>query len=211
MQVQFIISIFILASSIAQENQGVVNKIYCKTIPEVYAYLNNMHHAIFIDVRSVAERENTGQYYKDNPTHGYPAGSYWAQAFLTSGLVYPQKAAFIAQVNALTPSSSSAPNVPNRSIPIVLICRSGVRSFEAGTWLVEDGYETVITSALGVIEWNEQGLPAVQSPCANRTGLNCLYEWESIRAGVGKSKGACSKTTATPLLSARPLQKYTRI
>ena len=63
MHARFVVfAAFILAGSHAQQYQ-VANR----SVPEVYAYLNSTPHAIFI-FRSVAGREHTGPYYKDNPT-----------------------------------------------------------------------------------------------------------------------------------------------
>ena len=42
----------------------------------------------------------------------------------------------------------------------------------------------ISSAALGVIEWNRLSYPAVQSLCVNHTGLNCLYDWASIRASL---------------------------
>ncbi|MCB0867159.1 MAG: molybdopterin-synthase adenylyltransferase MoeB [Solirubrobacterales bacterium] len=49
--------------------------------------------------------------------------------------------------------------VPDKSQRIILQCRSGVRSYDAGQVLQELGYEDVASMAGGILEWEAQGLP----------------------------------------------------
>ena len=48
---------------------------------------------------------------------------------------------------------------PDKSQRIILQCRSGVRSLDAGQVLQELGYEDVASMAGGILEWEAQGLP----------------------------------------------------
>jgi molybdopterin/thiamine biosynthesis adenylyltransferase/rhodanese-related sulfurtransferase len=52
--------------------------------------------------------------------------------------------------------------VPDKSQRIILQCRSGARSYDAGLVLKSLGYENVASMAGGILEWEAQGLP-VQS------------------------------------------------
>jgi len=49
--------------------------------------------------------------------------------------------------------------VPDKSQRVILQCRSGARSYDAGVVLKSLGYENVASMAGGILEWEAQGLP----------------------------------------------------
>ena len=56
-----------------------------------------------------------------------------------------------------------ADKVPDKSQRVLLSCRSGARSATAAEVLMSMGYEDVASVAGGILEWQEQGLPVINS------------------------------------------------
>ena len=47
--------------------------------------------------------------------------------------------------------------------PVVLYCQSGVRSMQAGGYLVQNGWDDVYNLVGGFADWSARGLPVVRS------------------------------------------------
>ncbi len=61
----------------------------------------------------------------------------------------------------LIPLAAFCENSPqlDKSKPVILICRSGIRSAKASSWAKECGFENTYNLFGGMILWNEQSLP----------------------------------------------------
>jgi molybdopterin/thiamine biosynthesis adenylyltransferase/rhodanese-related sulfurtransferase len=53
--------------------------------------------------------------------------------------------------------------VPDKASRVLISCRSGARSATAAELLMSMGYEDVASVAGGILEWQEQGLPVIES------------------------------------------------
>ena len=49
--------------------------------------------------------------------------------------------------------------VPDKNHPIYLHCRGGVRSLQAGQYLLGAGYQTVFSVDGGIVAWEQSGYP----------------------------------------------------
>lgn len=46
-----------------------------------------------------------------------------------------------------------------KDVPVVIVCRSGVRSLRAAGFLMNHGYENVVNMQHGIIRWVQKGFP----------------------------------------------------
>lgn len=75
-------------------------------------------------------------------------------------------AALRAPGAVLVPLSSFLEHIGDlpRDRQLLMICRSGVRSFNAGTVLVQHGFSSVANVEGGMIAWQQAGLPTRSGP-----------------------------------------------
>lgn len=139
---------------------------------EAYARLRDNPHTILLDVRSTAEFAG-----------GHPAGAYNIPLLdqdPATGALRPN-AHFVEQVRALFPSTT----------PIIVSCRSGARSLQAGVLLKQAGYDYIanlegglmgqrdLNGTVAVTGWAESGLPVSQSPEPGRDYASLLEQIEA--------------------------------
>ena len=97
--------------------------------------------AVVVDIRTAPEWQETGIIQGSVPITFFQAnGSYDIDAFMN---------AFMRAV-------------PDKTHPVVIICRTGSRSVPVADFLARTGYQNVYNQKHGIVEWIGRGLPTVK-------------------------------------------------